>query len=442
MLDTDGQTILLDSRGFCEFSTKQAFALTSDQVITVMGIISGQESVRSGAGFGSHLGDPSIFLVPPVRQARQDYVFVTPATYHSDFVTITFAEGTNITLDGQPLVLSNALPIRGATQKYIHVELDDGSHKIEGSAPFSIMVMAYDDFVSYAFVGGLNLTVSDRGSEETQVDQSVNSHPCLTACDCVSGLSCLQGLCTEGERPTYCCTQGTCPNGEACVDPSGDSRVCNTCRNTCDCPYGELCEAGHCVVSNMTVFCCERSPCPSGESCEGEGGPTCPSGCQTACDCWGGETCVNGICSRESEAAYCCERALCPQGSSCEYDDGSAGLCPVRRCTSACDCATGFACTDGECQLSATEGLTYCCEDAACPAGRSCQLTNGGMSTCVGEPQCSVSCDCPTAQICEAGRCIFPPNNEPLLLCCEEDCTELTSALSCERLNGLRSLCP
>jgi hypothetical protein len=158
MLDTDGQTINLGTRGFCEFSTKEAVALTSDQGITVMGIISGQESVDSGSGFGSHLGDPSIFLVPPARQARRDYAFLTPATYYNDFATITFAEGTEISLDGRVLDLSNALPIMGANQKYIHIELDDGSHKLQGSAPFSIMVMAYDDFVSYAFTGGLNLS--------------------------------------------------------------------------------------------------------------------------------------------------------------------------------------------------------------------------------------------------------------------------------------------
>ena len=158
LLNADGQSITLDARGFCEFSTRKAFALSSNQGITVMGIISGQESVGLGSGFGSHWGDPSIFLVPPARQARRDYAFLTPATYYSDFVTITFAEGTTLTLDGEVLDLSSALPIQGAPQKYIHVELDDGGHTLFGTAPFSIMVTAYDDFVSYAFTGGLNLS--------------------------------------------------------------------------------------------------------------------------------------------------------------------------------------------------------------------------------------------------------------------------------------------
>jgi hypothetical protein len=160
LLESDGMTIVLNERGFCEFSTKRAVALSADDGVMIMGIISGQESVNTTGlgGFGSRFGDPSIFLVPPARQARRDYAFLTPATYFSDFATLTFAEGTSITLDGNPLDLSGALPIPGVAQKYVHVELTDGAHKIEGSAPFSIMVIAYDDFVSYAFTGGLNLS--------------------------------------------------------------------------------------------------------------------------------------------------------------------------------------------------------------------------------------------------------------------------------------------
>jgi uncharacterized protein len=276
-------------------------------------------------------------------------------------------------------------------------------------------------------------------------DQSIPSQPCLSPCDCLPGLSCIQGMCAQGETITYCCTHSTCPSGEACVEPSGERRICNTCQDACDCPYGERCEAGSCVATTIPVFCCGRSPCPSGEACEGgegEEGSICPNGCQTACDCWGGQACVNGRCVRENEAAYCCERALCPQSAICEYDDGSSGRCPVSQCMHACDCSTGFACVNGECHLSEEQGLTYCCEDIECPAGRACELLNGGVSTCVGEPQCSVSCDCATAQICEAGRCVFPPADEPLLVCCESECGALMSGVACERLNGERTECP
>ena len=157
-LEADGQTIALGTSTFCEFATKRAVSLSADQGVMVMGILSGQVAVSEDSSFGTHLGDPAIFLLPPARQARRDYAFLTPDTYFSDFATLTFTEGAQITLDGQMLDLSNSLEIAGASQRYIHVELTDGPHQIQGSSPFGILVVAYDDFVSYAFTGGLNLS--------------------------------------------------------------------------------------------------------------------------------------------------------------------------------------------------------------------------------------------------------------------------------------------
>jgi hypothetical protein len=158
MLDSDGQTIVIGAEGFCEFSTQQAVEINSDLGIMVMGIISGQQSVNFVSDLGDHYGDPAIFLVPPSRQLRQEYSFLTPGTYYADFVALSFNPNTQITLDGAMLDLSDASTINGSEALYKYVELSDGPHKISGTAPFGIMVFAYDDFVSYAFTGGLNLT--------------------------------------------------------------------------------------------------------------------------------------------------------------------------------------------------------------------------------------------------------------------------------------------
>jgi hypothetical protein len=158
MLEADGRTINLGTQGFCEFGTKKAVDLSSDQRLMVMGIISGQASVNAFSGFGDHLGDPAIFLVPPSRQFRDNYRFLTPDTYYSDFVTLTFVPGVEIVLDGLPVDLSTAQSITGSNNQYMYVELSDGAHHITANQPFGITVFAFDDFVSYAFTGGLNLT--------------------------------------------------------------------------------------------------------------------------------------------------------------------------------------------------------------------------------------------------------------------------------------------
>ena len=154
----DPQTLILGPEGFCEFSVKRAFELSSDQSIMVMGIISGQNSVRTTFSLGERLGDPAIFMVPPLRQLRRDYAFITPNTYYNDYVTLTFQEGSTLYLNDEEIDLSGAQNVLGSPVKYLHLPIQDGPHRLNGNAPFGILVFAYDDFVSFAFTGGLNLT--------------------------------------------------------------------------------------------------------------------------------------------------------------------------------------------------------------------------------------------------------------------------------------------
>ena len=123
-----------------------------------MGTLSGQESVDFDATFGSYYGDPSIFLLPPIRQTRRDYDFLTPRTYFTDFAVVTFDEGTVISLDGELVDLSGATSIPGSSYQYIYLDLIDGAHKLLGNLPMGLVVFAYDDYVSYAYTGGLNLS--------------------------------------------------------------------------------------------------------------------------------------------------------------------------------------------------------------------------------------------------------------------------------------------
>lgn len=152
-----GDTVVLRAGAFCEFGTRRAVQIDSTAPVMVMGIISGQNSTGL-VGQGAHAGDPSIFLVPPDRQFRRDYTFLTPGTYFSDYVTVVTPVGNELLLDGEPVDLAAAVSIAGGAYIYQHIEVDPGAHTIQGRGPFGIVVYAYDDYVSYAFTGGLNLT--------------------------------------------------------------------------------------------------------------------------------------------------------------------------------------------------------------------------------------------------------------------------------------------
>lgn len=159
-LDGD-RTIVLGAGEHCEFGTRRAFHASADAPIAVMGVISGQNTTGfSINAFGQHAGDPAIFLVPPERQYRNDYAFLAPTTYFNDYLTVVTTATATVTLDGATIDMSDATAIAGSTHVFKHIVIEDGPHSLQSSAPAGILVFAFDDFVSYAFTGGLNLIKS------------------------------------------------------------------------------------------------------------------------------------------------------------------------------------------------------------------------------------------------------------------------------------------
>ncbi len=148
-------TIELAAPGFCEFGTRAPVRIQGDGRLGVLGIVSGQQA--AGGSPGDQAGDPAIFIVPPDRQYRRSYTFLAPDTYAHDFVTVIAPFEATIFLDGAPLDLKPATAIPGSDHAFLHVPIADGPHRLDGDQRFAIVVFAYDDYVSYAFAGGLDL---------------------------------------------------------------------------------------------------------------------------------------------------------------------------------------------------------------------------------------------------------------------------------------------
>jgi hypothetical protein len=152
--------IELDAGESCEFGTQRSFVASSSKPVLLGAFLSGQESVGDDV---QHAGDPSFFIVPPREQYRRSYSFLTPTTYFANFVTVTIPTGfTKLTLDGQEIDLTSydsykKFPDLGIAR--VHIPVDEGPHRISGdAAAFGIVTYGYDDYVSYAYTGGLNLT--------------------------------------------------------------------------------------------------------------------------------------------------------------------------------------------------------------------------------------------------------------------------------------------
>jgi IgGFc binding protein len=146
-------------------------------------------------------GDPSIIAVPPIRQYRRDYIFLTPDKYIFDFVNIMAPRDARIRFDGGDLpdtCETTAVPgwdaaamsgdttttpmtgtqpaaeiewvvhrcqlafpkIKGGQIPDIQLgEQRDGVHTIVSDREVAIIVYGFDRFVSYAYVGGLDFDI-------------------------------------------------------------------------------------------------------------------------------------------------------------------------------------------------------------------------------------------------------------------------------------------
>jgi len=300
------------------------------------------------------------------------------------------------------------------------------------------------------------------------------SPSCQTACDCPAGYFCgRDGQCFAGDVPLYCCDLGPCPDGAQCQGSDGAVDLCGAsvsvapavanettasitratpasaaaavaaplvvqvsqtptptpeCLTACDCPVGQLCEAGECRVGIVPVYCCGADPCPGNEQCQYPDGrssscgclptptPTPEEECETACDCPTGLFCYAGQCHVGIVPVYCCDSDTCPAGEQCEQRDGTPTVCAERTptpthvptqpptptlpatptlappvptatptrtpaCETACDCPTGQLCGQGQCHVGIVP--VYCCDSGPCPAGEQCEGRDGTRTVCV-----------------------------------------------------------
>lgn len=148
----------------CEFGTQRMFSIESTRPIMVGAFISGQQSVNNRVDWGDYAGDPSFFLLPPQEQFRTSYSFMTPQTYYHNYITVTIPSTGILELDGEvvrPTDWDHEYSADGAWIR-AHIRVEEGPHTISAPPAFGIVIYGYDNYVSYAFTGGLDLVKLDR----------------------------------------------------------------------------------------------------------------------------------------------------------------------------------------------------------------------------------------------------------------------------------------
>ncbi len=141
---------------FIEISHSGSFTVAADQPVMVAQYFGGEDSSPT-----SSEGDPSLVLTPPIEQWRREYnVLASPTLIHNYLSVVGPTVSPNAKIDGQdaasfPGVVTGTLP-GGYT--YFQVPVSGGSHKISATAKVGVTVYGYDEYVSYGYTGGLDLT--------------------------------------------------------------------------------------------------------------------------------------------------------------------------------------------------------------------------------------------------------------------------------------------
>lgn len=102
---------------------------------------------------GSTQGDPAMVQLSPVEQFLPRYVVLVPSEWPEDYLVLTRPEGSSITLDDE-LVPDDAFIPAASGYEVARVPVNDGVHSLDGTDPFSVVVVGYGLANSYAYLGG------------------------------------------------------------------------------------------------------------------------------------------------------------------------------------------------------------------------------------------------------------------------------------------------
>lgn len=149
----DGQATRVLNRGeYFEYRSSQAVLVTADQPIQL-----GQYMIGGEINPDPGDGDPAFVLPPAVEQYRDEYVFLVPANYRGNFVTITSPVGVDVTLNGSVVPAASFTTFASGQWQYAIVPLTAGLQTASASQPFGLLVHGYHYYISYAFAGGIIL---------------------------------------------------------------------------------------------------------------------------------------------------------------------------------------------------------------------------------------------------------------------------------------------
>ena len=128
------------------------FGISANKPIAVMGYMIGAFNL---SGMLTDMGDPAMIQFPPVEQFLHRYVILVPGTWINDALMLTRAEGATIEVDGVPVPDIEFSPVGNGDYEVARIIVPDGVHVLDGGdSAFGVVAIGWDQYDSYAYVGG------------------------------------------------------------------------------------------------------------------------------------------------------------------------------------------------------------------------------------------------------------------------------------------------
>ena len=170
-----GRVPQLNAGEWCEFGTRSDFHVRANGPIAVTQTITSALTAGGSMLTGPlpNSGDPAMSAIPPVAQYRSQYSFLMADTYELSYAVLIHQAGGIMQIDGVGVNAGEMgnpnrgmYLLEGPTQVGESgwfrsvVRMPSGPHQVVDmlNESFGLMVHAYDDNVSYAYPGGMNMT--------------------------------------------------------------------------------------------------------------------------------------------------------------------------------------------------------------------------------------------------------------------------------------------
>jgi len=151
----EGFPLSLGAGEFYQFEYDGDFEVTANAPVSVIQYMTG--AAYCGDDDPTATGDPAMLVVIPEEQFIDDYIFLTPANYVQDYITVVATTGTTVILDGEEVEDSLWVDFPSGDAMRARVPVNAGVHHLTADKNVGVVAYGFDRAVSYAYPGGAAL---------------------------------------------------------------------------------------------------------------------------------------------------------------------------------------------------------------------------------------------------------------------------------------------